>query len=220
MFRVPDEIARIALERSEGFPVEGFVHGEGPQSPTLLLIGEAPGEHEAIHGVPFIGRAGDELMKSLASIGLTREDVYMTSSFRSRPYKWGTRKERDGSLTERKYNRPPTQKEQLAHARVLDFEVANLQPKLIVTLGNIGLQRLLGKHAKVTVLHGQVLTQPVQYLAKLEDKQYSLTDESYTIIPTFHPASVFYRPSLRPELEADWRRIGEYLQGEMNYPFE
>lgn len=220
MFRIPDEIARIALERSEDFPVEGFVHGEGPESPTLLLIGEAPGEHEGVHGVPFIGRAGDELMKSLESIGLTREDVYMTSSFRSRPYKWGTKKERDGSLTERKYNRPPTQKEQLAHALVLDYEVANLQPKLIVTLGNVGLQRLLGKHAKVTALHGQVLTQPVQYLADLEDTQYSLTDESYTILPTYHPASVFYRPSLRPELEADWQRIGEYLQGLARNPFE
>lgn len=220
MFRIPDDIARIALERSEGFPVEGFVRGEGPEAPTILLIGEAPGEHEGVHGVPFIGRAGDELMKSLESIGLTREDVYMTSSFRSRPYRWGTKKERDGSLTERKYNRPPTKKEQLAHAPVLDFEVANLKPKLIVTLGNIGLQRMIGKHAKVTALHGQVLTQSVQYLADLEDTQYSLTDESYTILPTYHPASVFYRPSLRPEIEADWQRIGEYLQDLERRPFE
>ncbi|MEK4026572.1 uracil-DNA glycosylase [Sporosarcina sp. FSL W7-1283] len=216
MFRIPDDIAQTALERSEGFQVEGFVRGEGPESPTLLLVGEAPGEHEAVHGVPFIGRAGDELMKSLASVGLSREDVYMTSSFRSRPYKWGTKKERDGSLTKRKYNRPPTQKEQLAHAPVLDYEVANLKPKLIVTLGNIGLQRLLGKHAKITTLHGQLLTQPVQYLKSLNDTRYSWTDHSYTILPTFHPASIFYRPSLRTDLEEDWLRIGEYIQG-LNY---
>ena len=117
-------------------------------------------------------------------------------------------------------DRVPTQKEQIAHAPVLDFEVVNLKPKLIVTLGNIGLQRMLGKHAKVTTLHGQVLTQPVQYLADLEDTHYSLTDESYTILPTYHPASVFYRPSLRPELEEDWQRIGEYLQGLAKRPFE
>ncbi|WP_153723676.1 uracil-DNA glycosylase [Sporosarcina cascadiensis] len=211
MFRIPDEIARLALKRSEGFPVEGFVHGEGPAAPAILLIGEAPGEHEAIHGVPFIGRAGNELMKSLDSVGLSREDVYMTSSFRSRPYRWGTKKERDGTLTERKYNRPPTQKEQLAHAPVLDYEVANLQPGLIVTLGNVGLQRLLGKQAKVTELHGRLLKQPVQYLHSLDDQQYSWTEQSYTILPTFHPASVFYRPSLRPDLEEDWVKIGEYL---------
>lgn len=220
MFRIPDEIARLALERSEGFQVEGFVHGEGPESPAILLIGEAPGEHEGVHGVPFIGRAGDELMKSLASVGLSRDDVYMTSAFRSRPYRWGTKKERDGTLTERKYNRPPTQKEQLAHAPVLDYEVANLKPGLIVTLGNVGLQRLLGKHAKVTELHGQLLTQPVQYLQSLEDKQYSWTEQSYTILPTFHPASIFYRPSLRPNLEEDWMRIGEYLQALNSKPWE
>lgn len=212
VFLISDELVRLAMERSEGFQIEGFVRGEGPRSPKLLLIGEAPGEQEAIHGVPFVGRAGSELMKSLASVGLTREDVYMTSAFRSRPYRWGTKKERDGTLTKRKYNRPPTQKEQLAHAPVLDYEVVNLQPKLIVTLGNVGLQRLLGKHAKVTVLHGQVLTQSVQYLNALDDMRYSLTDETYTILPTFHPASVFYRPSLRPQLEEDWVRIREYLQ--------
>ncbi|AXI00336.1 uracil-DNA glycosylase [Sporosarcina sp. PTS2304] len=220
MFRIPDDIARVARERSEGFQVEGFVHGEGSESPALLLVGEAPGEHEGVHGVPFIGRAGEELMKSLASVGLTREDVYMTSAFRSRPYRWGTKKERDGTLTERKYNRPPTQKEQLAHAPVLDYEVANLQPKLIVTLGNVGLQRLLGKHAKVTDLHGQLVTQPVQYLHSLEDTQYSWTEQAYTILPTFHPASVFYRPSLRPELEKDWMKIGEYLHGFTARPLE
>lgn len=212
MFRIPEELMRLALERSEGFQVEGFVRGEGPAKPTLLLVGEAPGEHEAVHGIPFIGRAGNELMKSLASIGLSREDVYMTSSFRSRPYKWGTKKERDGTLTERKYNRPPTQKEQLAHAPVLDYEIANLQPQLIVTLGNIGLQRLLGKHAKVTELHGQLLQQPVQYLKRVTDTQYSFTEKTYSIIPTFHPASVFYRPSHRPAIEEDWLRIGKWLQ--------
>lgn len=212
MFRIPDEIARMALERSVDFQVEGFVHGEGPAAPRLLLIGEAPGEHEAVHGVPFIGRAGNELMKSLESVGLSREDVYMTSSFRSRPYRWGKKKERDGSETERKYNRPPTRKEQLAHAPVLDYEVANLKPDLIVTLGNAGLQRLIGRHAKVTELHGQIIRQPLQYLHALEDTEYSWTEREYTILPTFHPASVFYRPSLRPDLEADWLRIGEYLR--------
>lgn len=211
MFRIPDELAEMAVKRSEGFQVEGFVRGEGPESPEILFVGEAPGEHEAVHGIPFIGRAGDELMKSLASIGLSREDVYMTSAFRSRPYRWGTKKERDGTETERKYNRPPTQKEQLAHAPVLDYEIANLRPRLIVTLGNIGLQRLLGKQAKITKLHGELLNGPVQYLGHPDDKQYSWTEKSYTILPTFHPASVFYRPSLRSELEEDWLRIGEYL---------
>lgn len=212
MFRIPDFLVELGKERIQGRPVEGFVVGGGRQKPELLLIGEAPGEFELVDGIPFIGRAGDELMKSLASIGLRREDVYMTSPVRSRPYRWGTKKERDGTLTERKYNRPPTQKEILAHAPILDYEIANLEPKLIVTLGNIGLQRLLGKGKKVTECHGQTIKSSIQYLKKLEDTTFSWTENIYTIVPTFHPASVFYRPSHRPSIEEDWEKIGALLK--------
>lgn len=212
-FRIPEFVAELGRKRIEGFPVEGFVYGEGPRRPKLMLIGEAPGETEALGGIPFTGRAGRELMKSLATIGLTREDVYITSAVRSRPYKYGHRKERDGSLTERKYNRPPTQKEILAHAPVLDYEIANVQPELIVTLGNVGLQRLVGRDAKVTEMHGKPIVQPVRYLKDLEDTEMGWTDETYRIIPTFHPASVFYRPSHRPSLEQDWLEIGRFLKG-------
>src|SRR5690606_38948986 len=123
-----------------------------------------------------------------------------------------TKKERDGTITERKYNRPPTQKEILAHAPVLDYELAHVKPKLIVTLGNVGLQRLLGKSAKVTELHGQLLERPVQCLRELKDHSFSWTSEQFHIVPTFHPASVFYRPSHRPDLEADWLKIGRFLE--------
>lgn len=211
-FRIPEFVADLGKKRIEGFPVEGFVYGEGPRHPKLMLIGEAPGETEALGGIPFTGRAGKELMKSLDSIGLTREDVYITSAVRSRPYRYGHRKERDGTLTERKYNRPPTKHEILAHAPLLDYEIANVQPELIVTLGNVSLQRLVGKHAKVTEMHGKPLSQSVHFLRDLEDVKYELTDELYTIVPTFHPASIFYRPSHRPSLESDWLEIGRILQ--------
>ena len=212
MFRIPEWIAELGKERIEGSPVDGFLYGGGPKKPELMLIGEAPGEFELVDGIPFIGRAGTELMKSLATIGLTRENVYITSTVRSRPYRWGTKKNRDGTTTERKYNRPPTQKEILAHAPILDYELANIEPKLIVTLGNVGLQRLLGKEAKVTQLHGQLLERQVQYLEELRDTTFKWTHETYTLVPTFHPASVFYRPSHRPSLEADWLEIGRILK--------
>jgi len=211
MFRIPESIAELGKQRIEGNPVEGFVYGEGPKMPELMLIGEAPGEFELVDGIPFIGRAGKELMKSLATIGLTRDDVYISSAVRSRPYRWGVKKERDGTMTERKYNRPPKQKEIIAHAPVLDYELLNVNPKLIVTLGNVGLQRLFGKTVKVTELHGQLLERSVQYLEHLDDQSFSWTDKAYKVVPTFHPASVFYRPSHRPSLEADWLEIGRLL---------
>lgn len=212
MFSIPDELVELGKKRIEGYDVQGFVRSHGSISPKLLLIGEAPGENEIETGIPFIGRAGNELMQSLNSIGLERENVYMTSPVRSRPYKWGTKKERDGTIVKRTYNRAPRPAEILAHAPLLDYEIHHLQPKLIVTLGTIGLQRLLGKNARVTELHGQKLTQPIQYLKNLEDEQYSLTSKTYVIVPTFHPASVFYRPSLREQVAEDWLKIGQYLK--------
>ena len=86
-----------------------------------------------------------------------------------------------------------------------------MKPKLIVTLGNVGLQRLIGKTAKVTELHGQLLERPIQYLEELEDTTFSSTEKKYIIVPTFHPASIFYRPSHRPSLDADWLEIGRIL---------
>lgn len=211
MFWVPKTIETLAIQRMEGNMVEGFVKGSGNQYPELLLFGEAPGENEVVQGIPFIGRAGEELMQSLASIGLDRKDVYVTSTIRSRPYRWGRKKERDGTITKRKYNRPPTQKEIIAHAPIIDYEMAHVQPKCIVTLGSVALQRLLGKDKKTTELHGQIIHAPIQYLADIKDTTFSQTNTHYTIIPTFHPASVFYRPSLRVEVEADWNKIGAYL---------
>ena len=212
MFTIPDNLVELGMQRIEGHAVQGFVRSYGNSSPTLLLIGEAPGENEIETGIPFIGRAGNELMKSLASIGLTREDVFITSSVRSRPYKWGTKKARDGSIVKRTYNRSPKPAEILAHAPLLDYEIEHLKPNLIVTLGNIGLQRLLGKSAKVTELHGQRVYQPIQFLEELEDLHYSKASESFVIVPTFHPASVFYRPSLREYVQQDWQQIGQYLK--------
>src|SRR5690606_6086212 len=100
----------------------------------------------------------------------------------------------------------------LAHAPVLDYELANIEPKLIVALGNFGLQRLLGKEAKVTELHGQLLERPIQYLPDLDSTTFEWTDRLYRIVPTFHPAAVFYRPSHRPDLDADWLAIGKMLK--------
>jgi len=211
MFQLPKELMDLCIKRIDGFPVEGFVKGKGPKKPTLMLIGEAPGENEAIQGVPFIGRAGEELNKSLTSIGLSRDDVYMTSAVRSRPYVWREKKTKNGEITKRKYNRPPTQQEIVAHAPILDYELQHIAPMVIVTLGNVGLQRLLGKGEKVSELHGQILNRPIRHLKSLDSTEYVWSTENYIIIPTYHPASVFYRPSNRDFLTEDWLKIGNYI---------
>lgn len=210
MYRITEELARYGMKRIEGLPVEGFVWGSGPQHPALMLVGEAPGENELETGIPFTGRAGKELILSLKSIGLAREDVYITSAVRSRPYKWGTKKKRNGEVIERKYNRAPTKKEIIAHAPILDTEIRDIQPPLIVTLGNIGLQRLIGPQAKVTELHGTLMETPILQWNE-ESEAFEKTEQVFHLFPTFHPASVFYNPSVRKLKEEDWRKLGKLL---------
>ncbi len=210
MYKITDELAALGKERMEGYPVEGFVWGSGPENPAIMLVGEAPGENELETGIPFTGRAGKELMASLQSVGLAREDVYITSAVRSRPYKWGTKKKRNGEIIERKYNRAPTKKEIIAHAPILDREIQDINPPILVTLGNVGLQRLIGPKAKVTELHGVLMESPILYWDDQVDG-FKETTEVYHIFPTFHPASVFYNPAVRELKDKDWQKLKELL---------
>ena len=214
MYRISEELVALGKQRIEGHSVEGFVWGSGPENPAIMLVGEAPGESEVEIGIPFTGRAGKELMASLESIGLAREDVYITSAVRSRPYKWAAKTKRNGEIIERKYNRTPNKKEIIAHAPILDTEIRDVRPPLIVTLGNIGLQRLVGPKAKVTALHGVLMETPILYWNE-EEGGFKETAEVYHIFPTFHPASVFYNPSVRALKDTDWRKLKELL-GERN----
>ncbi|SEK37282.1 uracil-DNA glycosylase family protein [Carnobacterium iners] len=133
-------LIELVKKRSKDFPVEGFVLGVGPVKPCFLLLGEAPGEVESLNGIPFTGRAGKELMTFFDFLNVTREDVFITSTFRSRPFmeKEKTDKKTDEKII-RKYNRPPTKKEIIAHAPLLDSEIKTTDPPIILTMGNIGL---------------------------------------------------------------------------------
>ncbi|MFH1016170.1 MAG: uracil-DNA glycosylase, partial [Chloroflexota bacterium] len=61
------------------------VPGEGPEDAEIMFIGEAPGYNEDQQGRPFVGQAGMYLEKLLASIGLTRQQVYITNVIKTRP---------------------------------------------------------------------------------------------------------------------------------------
>lgn len=141
----PYHLVKQVKERSAIYQLEGFLSGQGPKNPKLMLVGEAPGETEIHNGIPFSGRAGKHLMEFLERIHVTREEVYITSAVRSRPYKWREKRERNGQIIQKKYNRTPNQGEILAHAPLLDYELEFIQQPVIVTLGNIALQRLVGK---------------------------------------------------------------------------
>ncbi|BCB02277.1 DNA polymerase [Bacillus sp. KH172YL63] len=200
---LPEELIERCKKRMEPFHCEGFVYGRGPHDPVIMVVGEAPGETEIHNGMPFSGRAGKVLDGFFHYLGISREGIYITSAVRSRPYKIVPKQTRDGEIIHKKYNRAPNAKEQLAHAPILDYEICHIQPELIVTLGNIGLQRLLGKRYKISNVHGELIHSPVRRLVDPEGDEWTVSEETYRIFPTYHPASIFYNRSLEKEIYKD-----------------
>lgn len=126
--------------------------------------------------------------------------------------------EKDGSIIRRKVNRTPNQKEILAHAPLLDYQIKTIQPKLIVTMGNIALQRLLGKHDKISAVHGTLLHSPIRMLDDMETTTYSYTNRFYDVFPTYHPASIFYNHKLRSEIYEDLACHTSYDSTQVSLP--
>ena len=208
----PPKLVAQVKERVAGHNLTGFVAGMGPMHPRVMLLGEAPGRQEAKTGVPCVGSSGEELMKMLALAGLTRDDVYITSVVRSRPF--SIRQVRDrktGEMVEKHPNRTPTKKEVLAYAPLFDWEIKTVQPQIIVPLGNTSLQRLLGPVAKVGTLHGQPRRTAI--LESLpDDSGYQKGQLQYWVYPMYHPAAYLYARRLEPTVRKDWQAFGNWLQ--------
>lgn len=212
IIQYPQELLDEVHRRVAGRQLTGFTPGQGKIRPDLMLVGEAPGRHEEVHNIPFSGASGKELMKMLASIGYNRNNVYITSVVRQRPY---SIKEvvdkKTGEKVIKKPNRTPTKKEVLAFGNLFDWELDQVQPKIIVPLGNTALQRLLGPQANIGKLHGQLLNQPIQRTKK-DGSGYELTTSSSLVVPMYHPAAVLYSRKLEPTIQDDWRKLGQIIQ--------
>ncbi|QAS52512.1 uracil-DNA glycosylase [Halobacillus litoralis] len=205
----PEELINDAKKRMEPYNVEGFVLGKGNEEGDIMIVGEAPGENEAVKGVPFIGRAGDELDKQLSYVGLDREDVYITSVVRSRPYKW-VETNKKGSGGKRKGNRKPNQKEIMAHAPLLDYQIQQMKPEVIIALGGVAYERLTGSKGKISEVLGKVIQTPV--MKSSTSQGWEKTEESFTIIPLYHPAAVFYNPKIKEDIYESLDHFKNYLE--------
>ncbi|MCA0972565.1 uracil-DNA glycosylase [Halobacillus litoralis] len=206
---IPDGIKTEALRRIEPYDVEGFVLGAGDERSDIMIVGEAPGENEAVKGEPFIGRAGKELDKQLDILGLNRKDIYLTSVVRSRPYRWVENTNKPGY---RKANRKPNKKEIIAHAKLLDYQIDQVKPSVIIALGSVAYQRLTGREDKMSSIIGSVMEVP---LLKWSDEEGWITsEEEYKVVALYHPAAVFYNPKIRSEIEDSLKNVREYLQNE------
>jgi DNA polymerase len=154
-----------------------FVFGSGHDGSSLMFVGEGPGADEDRLGLPFVGKAGKLLDRMIDVIGLDREDVYVTNVVKCRPPN----------------NRNPTSDE-IAHCMgILERQIELVNPKLIVTLGNVPTQALLPGSPGITKSRGS--------LKKYRD---------WNILPTFHPSYLLRNPNAMTEAWQDFQKISEY----------
>ncbi len=159
------------------------VPGEGPLDAELMFAGEAPGWHENQQGRPFVGPAGQFLEELLRSIGLTRQQVYITNVVKCRPPQ----------------NRDPLPIEIEACADYLDRQLALIRPLVVVTLGRYSMAKFF-PGATISRIHGTArrLVHPAA--------------GPLTAFAMYHPAAALHQPSLRAVVEQDMLKLPGVLE--------
>ena len=158
------------------------VFGVGPESARLMVIGEAPGAEEDRRGEPFVGRAGQMLDAMLKAIDHPRETVFIANVIKCRPPQ----------------NRDPREDEVSACADYLGAQIAHVRPALLLAVGRIAAQHLLGESA------------PLGQLRQRTD----LRAHGVPTVVTYHPAYLLRTPAQKAKAWEDLKRVRAALRGD------
>ena len=115
------------------------VFGAGNPAADLVFVGEAPGHDEDVQGEPFVGPAGQLLLRIIEAIGLQREQVYILNVVKCRP----------------PHNRNPRPDEVAACRPILQAQLDCLKPRVICALGAFAAQTLLQTEESISRLRGR-----------------------------------------------------------------
>lgn len=167
------------------------VPGEGDINTGILLIGEAPGYHEDIQGRPFVGAAGKFLNELLQLVGIKREEVYITNVVKCRPPN----------------NREPNDDEIRICGKYLDKQISIINPKVIITLGNVAKNYIFKKFKLKN-----------EAISKIHGKIYRIRSigGDLLIIPMYHPAAGLYDPKRKNDIIKDWLNIRDIIRSIKN----
>lgn len=159
------------------------VFGNGNPDAKIVFIGEAPGKKEDETGTPFVGAAGKFLATMLETIGMKREDVYITNIVKYRPPN----------------NRDPEHAEKIACAPWLHDELNFIKPDVIIFLGRHSMNHFF-PNEKISEIHGKLIHRKIP----------NFTTEYF--FPLYHPAAALYNGGMRETLMDDFRKIPQVLK--------
>lgn len=155
------------------------VFGSGNPQASLVLVGEAPGREEDRLGEPFVGESGKLLDRILFAMGLGRQDVYLCNVVKCHPPE----------------NRTPEPEECMVCLHWLRRQLAAVQPRVILALGAVAANSLLGDPAPIHQLRGRWF----QY-------------EGIALMPTLHPAFLLRHPEAKREVWEDVKAVMKRLR--------
>ena len=214
--------------KSKYFPVIG----EGNHNAKIMFIGEAPGQNEALTGRPFCGAAGKILDELLESIGIARNEVYITNIVKDRPLN----------------NRDPLPEEIAYYSPYLDRQIEIIQPEIIATLGRFSMAYIMKKFGleteleSISQIHGKVFNAQTTYgKMKLHGQARGISVYGQAeglpvernpapkttihpqvnpwssgawikVIPLYHPAVAVYNVTSKDELKKDFEVLKQFLK--------
>jgi DNA polymerase len=163
------------------------VFGEGPLNAELFIVGEAPGFNEDKEGKPFRGASGMLLDRLLSSVGIERDEVYLTTLIKCKPPE----------------GRPPKPAEINACRPYLLAQLAAIDPKVVVAMGDLASRSLTGRKEAASRIRGLAIPLDGRY-----------------VFPTLSLRQALYTPADRVLLVSDFSRLPELVVTERPITYE
>jgi DNA polymerase len=158
------------------------VPGEGNPNAKIVIIAEAPGQHESEQGKPFVGRAGKRLNAALHHCEIKRDNVFITNILKHRPPN----------------NRNPHYEEIKKCGIYLYKQINIIKPQVIVTLGSFATKFILDTNKPISLTRGQLNHVTIN------------GHESY-VLPTYHPSATLYDNSKKGVFFEDIEFVNELI---------
>lgn len=176
------------------------VPGDGRRDADIMFVGEGPGYHEDMQGLPFVGAAGRFLDELLAQAGIARAEVFITNVVKCRPPN----------------NRDPQPEEIAACNEYLLAQIALIKPRAIFTLGRFALATLIDqKLTAISKVHGKAYRKSGIVFVPLYHPAAALHNERLrdTIVEDIARAAALLRqelaqPKAEPEPRAQPKQLG------------
>ena len=181
---------RKAVENFDGCNLKKMatntVFCDGNPTSKVMVIGEAPGNHEDLQGIPFCGDSGKVLDDMFRAINMTRaENFYITNVIFWRP----------------PGNRRPTDEELAICRPFVERHIELLNPDVLVLVGATSMTAILGIKDPVTQIRGRLMDFAPKFLPR--------KIKTFTI---FHPSYLMRQSSKKKVAWQDMLALEQFLK--------